>query len=115
MARNSLRMSAAKLKNQKMLDDAGRFLESNAFGLAVAVGYSGMKGDSEEAQVLTQARAMVVRDYLVKNFKMDDTRFKTRGLGKQDIMDAGEGGKIEILVYAANPGGSPRSSAGLAR
>jgi hypothetical protein len=32
-----------------------------------------MKGDSSDTEVLTQARAMVVWDYLVKNFKMDDS------------------------------------------
>jgi hypothetical protein len=40
---------------------------------------------------------MVVRDYLTQNFKLDDTRIKTIGLGK-----AGEGsdnGKVEILIY----------------
>jgi len=40
---------------------------------------------------------MVVRDYLVKNFKVDDTRIKTIGLGKTDT--ANEEPKIDILVY----------------
>jgi hypothetical protein len=34
----------------------------------------GEKGDTKEVRELTQARAMVVRDYLVNNFKMDDSR-----------------------------------------
>ena len=42
---------------------------------------------------------MVVRGYLVQNFKLDDTRMKTMGLGK--TKDAGEAGKIEVLVYPA--------------
>lgn len=58
-----------------------------------------MKGDTDKAQVLTYARAMVVRDYLVKNFKMDDTRVKTIGLGKSDQKDAGDGGSVEVIVY----------------
>ena len=41
-----------------------------------------MKGDTDDEKVLTEARAMVVRDYLVRNFKMDDTKVKTIGLGK---------------------------------
>ena len=46
---------------------------------------------------MTEARALVVRDYLVKNFKVDDTRIKTIGLGKPDA--ASEEQKLEILVY----------------
>lgn len=39
---------------------------------------------------------MVVRDYLVKNFEMDDTRVKTIGLGKSPEVN-GDG--VEVLVY----------------
>jgi len=42
---------------------------------------------------------MVIRNYLVQNFRLDDTRIKTMGLGKTE--DAGENGKIQILVYPA--------------
>ena len=56
-----------------------------------------MKGDTEKDRLLTEARSMVVRDYLVQNFKFDDTRVKTIGLGKSEM--AGEGGKVEVLVY----------------
>ena len=40
---------------------------------------------------------MVVRDYLVKNFKLQDTKIKTIGLGKSD--KAPEGGSVEVLIY----------------
>jgi outer membrane protein OmpA-like peptidoglycan-associated protein len=40
---------------------------------------------------------MVVRDYLVKNFKVKDTPIKTIGLGKSDTV--ADGGSVEILVY----------------
>ena len=89
----------AKLKSEKTLTEAGRFLEGNRFGLAIVVATNGMKGDTDEAQVLTQARAMVVRNYLVKNFKMDDTRLKTIGLGKSDQKDAVDGGSVEVIIY----------------
>src|SRR5439155_9329128 len=92
---------SAKLKTQKPLNEAGQYLERHPFGLAVVVAYNGMKGDAEETRVLTQGRALVVRDYLVDHFKMDDTNLKTLGLGKQEKMDAGEAGKIEVLVYPA--------------
>ena len=48
-----------------------------------------------------QARAMVIRDYLVNSFKMDDTRFKTLGRGKTTQGTEDPNGAVEILVYAA--------------
>jgi phospholipid/cholesterol/gamma-HCH transport system substrate-binding protein len=92
----------AKLKNQKALNEAGKYLEDNPFGLAVVAAYTDMKGDSEENRTLTQARAMVVRDYIVRNFKLDDRRIRTIGLGKSD--SASESGKVEILVYPTGAG-----------
>jgi phospholipid/cholesterol/gamma-HCH transport system substrate-binding protein len=87
----------AKLKDAKALNEAGAFLQANPFGLAVVTGYAD-KGDSAQEKILTEARAMVVRDYLVRNFKMDDTRVKTIGLGKtSDAADAG----VAVLVYPA--------------
>jgi len=60
-----------------------------------------MKGDSDKSLIATQAQAMVVRNYLVQNYRLDDTRIKTMGLGKTE--DGGENGKIEILVYGSAP------------
>jgi len=90
----------AKLKGAKALNEAGKFLETNAFGLAVVSAYTDMKGDTEKNRLLTQARAMVVRDYLVQNFKLEDTRIKTIGQGKSADANA-PGGGVEILVYRA--------------
>lgn len=87
----------AKLKNAKTLDDAGNYLQSNQFGLVVVAAYSDMKGDTNQDRMLTEARAMVVRDYLTKNFKLEDIRIKTIGLGKS--AKAPEGGSVEILIY----------------
>jgi phospholipid/cholesterol/gamma-HCH transport system substrate-binding protein len=86
----------AKLKDNGALKPAGVFLQSNPFGLAVVVGYADMKGDEATEKILTEARAMVVRDFLVKNFKMDDTNVRTLGLGKSP--DAGNSG-ISVLIY----------------
>jgi phospholipid/cholesterol/gamma-HCH transport system substrate-binding protein len=84
----------AKLKNPKALKEAGIFLEENKFGLAV-VEASTDKGDSDKDRVLTEARALVARDYLVNHFQIvDDTRIKTLGIGK-----AADGSKLQILVY----------------
>jgi phospholipid/cholesterol/gamma-HCH transport system substrate-binding protein len=87
----------AKLKNQKSFAEAGKYLEANRFGLAVVAGYSGMKGDSGKNKVLNQARTMVVREYLVQNFKLDDTHVVT--IGMAESKESGDGGKIEILIY----------------
>jgi phospholipid/cholesterol/gamma-HCH transport system substrate-binding protein len=87
---------SAKLKKSKGLTEAGKFLEQNPFGLAVVAGYTNVKGDSEKNHVLTEARAVVVRDYLIKNFKIDDQRVKTMGLGENAESDKGG---VEILVY----------------
>lgn len=87
---------SAKLKNEKKLDEAGQFLEQNKFNLAVVAASEDM-GDTDKDRVLTQARAKVVRDYLVENFKLDDTRMKIIGLGKSS--KGGEEGKVEILIY----------------
>jgi phospholipid/cholesterol/gamma-HCH transport system substrate-binding protein len=91
----------AKLKNEKTLAEAGAFLQGAPFSLAVVVASAGMKGDAGKERRLSEARATVVRDYLAKNFKFDDTRLKTLGLGKTP--EAGDDGKVEILVY---PGGA---------
>ena len=91
---------SAKLKSAKAVNEAGKFLETNAFGLAVVTAYTDMKGDTEKNRLLTEARAMVVRDYLVQHFKLDDTRIKTIGQGKSSDANA-IGGGVEILVYPA--------------
>jgi phospholipid/cholesterol/gamma-HCH transport system substrate-binding protein len=90
---------SAKLKNQKALNEVGQYLQGETHGLVVIVAATGMKGDSEKDRVLTQAQSMVIRNYFVQNFRLDDTRIKTMGLGKTD--DAGEGGKVQVMVYPA--------------
>ncbi len=87
----------AKLKDKKALNEAGEYLQSSKFGLAVVVASAGMKGETDKDRVLTEARASAVRDFLAQNFRLDDTRIKTIGLGKTD--GTGDEGKVEILVY----------------
>lgn len=95
----------ARLKNEKSLKPVGAYLADNKFGLAVVVGYTSMAGDSEKDLVLSEARTMVVRNYLAENFQFDDTRLKTLGLGKKSgTSPEGDWGTIEILVY---PNGTP--------
>ena len=94
----------AKLKNKKPLDEAGKYLEQNTFGLAVVASCES-KGDTDKVRVLTEARAKVVRDYLAQNFKLEDTRLKTIGLGK--TKDASDSSKLVILIYPAKTPGQP--------
>jgi len=90
----------AKPKNQKSLRAAGQFLADTEFGVAVVVVSTGMTGDAQKDLILTQARAMVVRDYLVGNFSFDDTQLKTLGIGKaKSATPDSSWGTVEILVY----------------
>jgi len=93
---------SAKLRNQRSLDAGGEYLAQNQFGFAVVVVSAGMQGDTKKEKLLTEARAMVVRDYLVENFGFDDSQLKTLGLGKQEgsIPDA-DWGSIRVLIYPA--------------
>src|SRR5207247_8762988 len=89
---------AEKVTDDETLNDAGHYLQNKVFGLAVVAAYRDMRGDTEKDRLLSEARAMVVRDYLVRNFKLDDTRIKTIGVGKSD--KAAEGGSVDVLIYA---------------
>jgi phospholipid/cholesterol/gamma-HCH transport system substrate-binding protein len=97
------KQDTAKPKNQKVLRAAGQFLADTEFGVAVVIVSAGTTGDEQKDLVLTQARAMVVRDYLVGNFSFDDTQLKTlgRGKGKSDTPDSGWG-TVEIIIYPAD-------------
>jgi len=96
------KQDSAKLKNQKSLHAGGEFLASNQFGFALVVVSAGKEGDAQKEMVLTEARAMVVREYLVESFGFDDTQLKTLGRGKQtDTSSEGDWGTVQILVYPA--------------
>jgi phospholipid/cholesterol/gamma-HCH transport system substrate-binding protein len=92
--------NTAKLKNQKSLNAGGEFLANNQFGVVVIVASAGMEGDTQKDLVLSEARAMVVREYLVENFGFDDSQVKTLGMGKQaDAASEGGWGTVRILIY----------------
>jgi phospholipid/cholesterol/gamma-HCH transport system substrate-binding protein len=93
---------SAKLKDQKSLNAGGEFLANNQFGFAVVVVSAGMEGDTQKDLVLTAARAMVVREYLVEKFGFDDRQLKTLGVGKQTGVNSDTGwGTVRILIYSA--------------
>jgi phospholipid/cholesterol/gamma-HCH transport system substrate-binding protein len=94
------KQDSAKLKNQKSLNAGGEFLANNQFGFAVVVASTGMEGDTQKDLVLTQARAMVVREYLVENFGFDDSQLKTLGMGKEADASSDAGwGKVQIFIF----------------
>ncbi|MFY9907171.1 MAG: MlaD family protein [Terriglobales bacterium] len=94
------KQDSAKLKNQKSLNAGGEFLADNQFGFAVVVASTGMEGDTQKDFVLTEARAMVVREYLVEHFGFDDSQLKTLGMGKQTTASSDASwGTVQIFVY----------------
>lgn len=86
---------SAKLKHQKVLDEAGNFLQQSDAGLVVVEVRGGVTGDSDSVRVRTEAQAASVRDYLVQHFRFDDTKLKTLGIGKVDDNPS----KVAIFVY----------------
>jgi hypothetical protein len=89
-----------KLKGKKQLNEVGAYLEKNPFGLVLVQAFSGQAGEHEDNLVLTQAQAMVVRDYLADKFEFDDTKLKTKGMGEVEVTEAGRDHWVEISVYA---------------
>jgi phospholipid/cholesterol/gamma-HCH transport system substrate-binding protein len=92
---------SAKAKKAKLLDEAGEYLQQHPFALVVVAAYADQKGDTDKQNELTLARAMVAREYLVDHFKLDDTKIRTFGGGKND--KAMDGGEVEVLIYPTAP------------
>jgi phospholipid/cholesterol/gamma-HCH transport system substrate-binding protein len=108
------KIDTAQLKNHNSLRAAGQFLAANEFGIAVVVVYTGATGDAQKDLVLTQARAAVIRTYLVGNFGFDDTQLKTLGKGKWSATNAASNwGVIEIVVYPVGTGIPSDKQAGI--
>jgi phospholipid/cholesterol/gamma-HCH transport system substrate-binding protein len=106
------KQDSAKLKNQKSLNAGGDFLANNQFGFAVVVASAGMEGDTQKELVLTEARAMVVREYLVETFGFDDSQLKTLGMGKQMDANSDVGwGTVQIFIYPAGTKTPPNKQA----
>jgi outer membrane protein OmpA-like peptidoglycan-associated protein len=93
----------AKLKNEKVLNQIGERLERTPYDLIVVAAYSGLRGETEENLVLTQARAMVVRQHLAEHFKIDDQRIKTIGMGEDPATSDKRAARVAIIVYPPQP------------
>ncbi|MFZ3200994.1 MAG: MlaD family protein [Candidatus Acidiferrales bacterium] len=94
----------AELNDKGALDDAGKFLKDNPFGVAI-VAAAGAQDDTPEGRLVSEARAKVVRDYLAQNFKLDDGRVKTVLLRGTKL--TGESSKLVVLVYPPEPAATP--------
>jgi phospholipid/cholesterol/gamma-HCH transport system substrate-binding protein len=93
-----------KIKEKNNLKDAGKFLEKNPFGLVVVTAYCAEPGEKEENLEVTEAQALVVRKYLIDNFKLDEKRIKTKGFGEQTTKDKDvQPSRVEILVFSESP------------
>jgi phospholipid/cholesterol/gamma-HCH transport system substrate-binding protein len=92
---------SAKLKHEKRLNEAGKFLADNEFGLAIVEVSTGKEGDEKNDQTLTEARAMVVRQYLVDHYGFEDADVKTLGEGKKASADSNseDWGSVKILIF----------------
>ena len=95
---------SARLKNQNSLDAVGEYLAQNQFAFAVIAVSAGTTGDTSKELLLTEARAMVIREYLVEKFAFDDRQLKTLGLGKQTESSSkpnenADWGSIQILIF----------------
>lgn len=94
----------AKLDKEKLLNEVGKYLEGNEYGVVVIVANTGSQGTKEQNLKLSQARAAVVRQYLSETFKIDDSRIRTLGLGESAQGTVGVDGTLEIFVYANDSG-----------
>jgi phospholipid/cholesterol/gamma-HCH transport system substrate-binding protein len=90
---------SAKLKNEKPLKQAGEFLQQNPFKFVAITACTDFRGEKNKNLEISRAQAMVVRNYLVQNFKIDDSRIKTKGMGEDDHSDPKKAGRVEVLVY----------------
>ena len=87
-----------KLENEKRLQDAGKYLETNPFKLATVVAYTGPTGEKDKNLQLSEAQALIVRNYLVDHFRIDDSRVKIKGMGEDNSTDS-TSGRVEILIW----------------
>ena len=85
---------AAKIKDQKALNEAGTFLQTRNRGLMVIEVSGGPVGEADKELATSQARAYALRSYLLDHFKLDDGRLKIIGLGKTD-----DGPAVRVLAY----------------
>jgi outer membrane protein OmpA-like peptidoglycan-associated protein len=87
------------LKDTKPLKKAGEFLQQNPFKLVAVTSSTDYRGEKDKNLDVSRAQALVVRNYLVENFKVDDSRIKTKGMGEDDHSDPKDAGRVEVKIY----------------
>lgn len=89
--------SEADVDHGKLLEEAGKYLQSHPYSMAVVTAKGGLGGDTDTGRKLTEARAYAAREWLVKHFQLDDSRIKTLGMGlTPGVPPTGE---LSIMVY----------------
>ena len=68
----------------EQLDKIGGYLKNNPDAYVVAAGYSDSAGDPEYNLALSKVRSRRVRDYLVRNFSIDEDRIVLLWFGSQN-------------------------------
>jgi outer membrane protein OmpA-like peptidoglycan-associated protein len=92
----------AKLKDNMRLTEVGTYLKTHPFGLVVIQAFTSLKGTQEDNLLLTQAQAMVARNFLAEKFELDETKLKTKGMGEVDATEPGRTHWLEVSIYAAS-------------
>jgi phospholipid/cholesterol/gamma-HCH transport system substrate-binding protein len=99
---------SAKLKNSEALYPVGVYLMSRKYSLVAIRVYLSDVGKEEENLQLSQARAYVIREYLTKNFPLDEKNIKIKGYGETESMPFPKergAGFIRISVYEQSNSG----------
>ncbi|HEY6331643.1 MAG TPA: MlaD family protein [Blastocatellia bacterium] len=91
------KQNSVKLAKDTELNQAGSFLSSNNFGIAVVVVHTDSQGSNDNNVAFSEVRANAVRKYLEKKYKIDESRLRTMGLSQPP--QSAEANDVSILVY----------------
>jgi phospholipid/cholesterol/gamma-HCH transport system substrate-binding protein len=97
------KQNSVKLAKDAELNQAGSFLSSNNFGVAVVVVHTDSQGSKDNNVALSEVRANAVRKYIAQKFKIDEGKLRTMGLSQSP--QSGQANDVSILVYPSANGG----------
>ncbi|MEW6733591.1 MAG: MlaD family protein [Acidobacteriota bacterium] len=92
----------AKLNKVAPLYNVGVYLMSHSHSLVAVRVYVSEVGKAEENLELSQARAYMIREYLAKNFPIDENKIKIKGYGEDSSVSLPPergAGLVRISVY----------------
>jgi outer membrane protein OmpA-like peptidoglycan-associated protein len=90
---------SAKLKDKPGLKAVGAYLETHPFGLVVIQAFTGLQGEEAGNLVRTQAQALAVRHFLAENFRLEDAKLRTLGMGEAEATVPGKTHWLQISIY----------------